>query len=92
MSVVNRINGTQSYVDHHMETIGEVFAQDYYVKIFLKIVESKNSTVEKILALDNADEICTFWNDFWFALPDNMSIRREPFFEVCDLAEGSGTI
>ena len=85
MSVV--INGTQSYVDQHKETVGEVFAQDYYVKTFLRVVESKNSTVEQILALDNADAICSFWNDFWFALPDSMNIRREPFFKVCDLAE-----
>ena len=32
-------------------------------------------------------EIINFFNDFWFALPDDPSIRVGPFFELCDLCE-----
>jgi len=32
-------------------------------------------------------DIVSLANSFWMALPDNTSIRRQPFFQLCDIAE-----
>jgi len=73
----------------HVSVIDKVFMKDYYVSIFSRVLESKNMSLEQLVDMNDPEAICTFWNVFWFALPDSMNIRREPFFEICDLAEGS---
>jgi len=87
---MNTLTINQYYVDQHKETVGEVFAKDYYVDIFMNILKYKKYTLEKVLQMTDSEEICSFWNSFWFALPDNKNIRRQPFFKVCDLAESEG--
>ena len=33
------------------------------------------------------EKLHAVWEDFWWSLPDNPSIRVQPFFEICDLCE-----
>jgi hypothetical protein len=42
---------------------------------------------EAVLAMDNEDhdKLHEMLEDLHAALPDNMSIRRQPFFDLCDL-------
>lgn len=72
----------------HKEIIGKIFSHDYYVSRFLGVIASRNTNLESLIELEDPMEICSFWNSFWIALPDSGEIRREPFFEICDLAEG----
>lgn len=66
--------------EEHAALVTKVYEYDYYVELF--------NRVRKHYA-DRKMSMCTpyFWNDFWLALPDSSAIRREPFFEICDLAE-----
>lgn len=65
-------------VECHKNTLEKVYSLDYYIDIL------PNTTPETI------QEITKFWHDFWWNLPDSGSIRREPFFDVCDIAEVHG--
>jgi hypothetical protein len=69
----------------HKQAIQAIYSTDYYVEIFHKIA---SFSPEKVYDMEDEVKICDFWNTFWFALPDNKNIRREPFFLICDLAEG----
>lgn len=62
----------------------EIVQQDYYVATFTQVASSMQIT--NIASTPRA-ELIQFWNAFWEALPDSSSIRRPPFFRVCDLAE-----
>jgi len=55
-------------------------------------LESKGfqpDAAEQYMRQSSDSEICAFWNDIYFALPDNAGIRQPPFFRLCDLAEGT---
>ena len=69
----------------HKQAIQAIYSTDYYVEIFNKIA---SFSLEKVYDMEDEVEICRFWNNFWYALPDNQDVRREPFLLICDLAEG----
>ena len=54
-------------------------------KYFLDIWETVSH--KKPLVECSKDELLKPFQDFWEELPDDPSIRRGPFFEICDLAE-----
>lgn len=62
----------------HEEVLKDVYREDYYINLLPK---TEPETIE---------EMMKFWHDFWWNLPDSGSIRREPFFKVCDIAEVYG--
>lgn len=64
----------------HDDTIGKVYENDYFVDIFSGIA-SETMTPE------TPKEIVLFWNKFWETLPDSEYIRRDPFYQICDIAE-----
>ena len=72
----------------HKSCIHELYAEQYYVSIFEGMLELYGFSKESLMKLENLNNICEFWNSFWFSLPDSKSIRRSPFFVVCELAEG----
>lgn len=74
-----------SVVEMHKSAINLIYQKDYYISLFEKL---SSFHVDKVFDMTDEEKICSFWNDFWFSLPDNNSIRREPFFLICDLAEG----
>lgn len=66
----------------------KVIANDYYTRIWdgvLKVMGMDRSGVSA--NAHDTDKLRSFVFEFWAALPDSMSIRREPFFELCDLCE-----
>ena len=66
----------------HNALVHRVTEEDYYPKVLKWMQENKTYD------LTNPFEICRFWNDFWFLLPDHGKIRHGPFFDICDMAEG----
>ena len=62
----------------------EIVQRDYYVATFAQV--AMRMQITDIASTPRA-ELIRFWNAFWEALPDSGSIRRPPFFRVCDLAE-----
>ena len=84
-----------NFIELHKQTVIKVFDLNYFTNIFLSLLTSRPYSTDSagnytyLLDLTDPVEICNFWNDFWEALPDNMSIRVDPFFDVCELAEGS---
>ena len=72
----------------HRQAYNFVFENDYYLEIFEQVCENYGGAGESY-ALQDLEKICSFWNNFWFELPDNNSIHRNPFDEICALAEGS---
>ena len=66
----------------------QIFSTDFYSAKYLAClkkldmtsidVEKKNYTPEKLH---------TLWEEFWWQLPDSSSIRRDPFFLICELCE-----
>jgi len=70
-------------VEEHKKLVQAIYEYDYYVSAFEYIKDSFD------LNFDSPEHICTFWNDFWYALPDHPAIHRDPFDRICDMAEGA---
>lgn len=65
-----------------------IFETDYYVDLYAVILAENEMSTVNFSTEDYSDaELITMWNDFWAALPEDKAIRREPFFELCNLAE-----
>lgn len=63
----------------HLELLGKVYKQEYYTRCLPKY----------ILPINAPDtDVISFWNDFWFRLPDSPAIHCPLFYEICDLIEG----
>ena len=59
-----------------------IYSNDYYVKLWEQVKNGRDIT-----GLSDED-LCTMLNDFWYILPDSLSIHRAPFNALCDLCEG----
>lgn len=59
-----------------------IYKEGYYIDLFESVlpVDYKSLSDREIV------DVC---NEFWCALPDSMSIHREPFTLLCDISEGS---
>lgn len=71
-------------VSLHIQTMDQVVKNQYFVPLFNQI----KGAFEDISTSTDPNIICEFWNAFWFELPDSTSIRRHPFDDICELAEG----
>jgi hypothetical protein len=63
-----------------------IHSSDYYLNAFNYVLALHGMTVETLAERADA-ELVSMWNAFWMNLPDNPTIRRAPFFEMCDLCE-----
>ena len=75
-------------LDLHEFTIQSIGSLDYYQDLFDDTLDAFGLTPDSVVKMTDPEEIYSFWNGFWNRLPDSKAIRREPFFSVCDLAEG----
>lgn len=71
----------------HRKVYNDVYNNDYYLLLFEQVCE-KYGGLGEAFGLQDPNKINLFWNDFWYSLPDSQSIRREPFYAICELAEG----
>jgi len=66
----------------------DIFKNRYYLQVLDHVLAKSNMTVADIGLNKISDKNLVYmWNDFWETLPDTSSIRREPFFKLCDLCE-----
>lgn len=66
----------------------EVINQDYYSLLYCTTAAKHGMMPVCILLGDYSDrQIVAMCNDFWLQLPDVSSIRRGPFWLLCDIAE-----
>jgi hypothetical protein len=74
-------------IARHNQLILDIVKEEYYVATYKWTSENR---VDKTPPHEMTDlkQICLFWNDFWFLLPDSPVIHRHPFSDVCYLAEG----
>ena len=83
----------ENVLQFHKDTLKRVFVENYYPRVFLDQFKKDHKTPESMFeeysSICDLEYICEFWNKFWAALPDNSAIRTGPFFDICDLAEGS---
>lgn len=75
--------------DAHTSTLDSVYTEQYYVSVMDDLLLSHGMSIEAAYKMTNANQICSFWHEFWNMLPDVPAIQRKPFYAVCDLAEGS---
>lgn len=68
----------------HSQTLDAVYENDYYINILDSLLNEVSSDNSEI---NTAEDIVNFWNRFWFALPDNKAIHRNPFYQICDICE-----
>jgi len=73
----------ENLLHEHKKLIQAIYDYDYFTKTFERARDSF------ILETDKPESIHGFWNHLWYMLPDNPSIRREPFYRICDFAAGS---
>lgn len=71
----------------HKQVLAQVFEEEYFPNIASRLMQTERYA--GIAESTDACLICSFWNAFWFALPDAPYIRTTIFFRICDLAEGS---
>lgn len=62
----------------HNKILDENYFVDLYKRVLFQCGNIEDQTDEELIGM---------WNGFWEYLPDDKSIRRPPFFELCDLAE-----
>ena len=74
-------------VQKHRSVYSQVYDEDYYLDIFERVCENYGG-LGNCFALQDPLKINNFWNDFWYELPDSKHIHRNPFYDICDLAEG----
>jgi hypothetical protein len=72
----------QNLFEEHKKLKAAIYDYDYYVATFERAKDSF------ILDESNGEEICGFWSHFWYMLPHSLAIQREPFYRICDFAEG----
>lgn len=63
----------------HEKVLESVYENDYYVGNLEYILDDSN--------IETAKDVILFWQRFWERLPDSGSIRRHPFYDICDIAE-----
>lgn len=66
--------------EEHDYLVSRVFAYDYYLDIFHQVLDEYTRKGIHSTSV-------SFWNDFWLALPDSPAIHRDPFYDICDIAE-----
>ena len=69
----------------HIQCVDSVMKNDYYVNTFF--ATSKYANLEELRDMKDCLEIVSFWNNFWFALPDSANIHRKPFDLICDICK-----
>ena len=75
----------QAQVAHLQRSI---FEESYFVALWQAQLAKRNMTTASIvLHQDDDSQLVLLCQDMWDALPDNPSIRRFPFFLLCDVAE-----
>jgi len=70
-------------VQEHRVCMEQVVANEYHVNAFELVV----SRHPGILECTDPAEIVSFWNEFWWELPDSPVIHRAPFSRICDICE-----
>lgn len=66
----------------------QIYDSDYFLDTYDRVVKQNNMFQLWIGKGSYPDDtIIMFCNNFWLALPDSPSIRRQPFFALCDIAE-----
>ena len=76
-------------LDLHSSTLNQIVEQDYYVDTLDSTLDSLAINLDTAHKMTNPEDIQSFWNELWYRLPDSKLIRRGPFFNICDLAEGA---
>ena len=83
----------ENVLQFHEDTLCRIINEDYYPNVFMGLAHNKkiqfNELISGLSQMEDLEKICSFWNEFWNALPDHPAIRTGPFFDICDLAEGS---
>lgn len=70
------------------ELIRLIEEYDYYTLLLNDVLGMMSMSVENLtLGVYQDTLLITFWNKFWFALPDDRYIRRPPFNELCEICE-----
>lgn len=70
------------------DVITRIYNEEYYVIIFESLLQKFNWTKEAFAdSATSPSDIITFWNDFWFLLPDSPVIHCPLFYDICDIAE-----
>lgn len=61
--------------------VDAIYDTKYYVNILERLCYTPT--------LHNQSNAISILNEFWFALPDNSSIRTPVFFQLCDVIDGA---
>lgn len=72
---------TPEQLAHVQSVIDAIWRAEYYLPQWDAV---RHTTALSGMVLE---EMLKPFQDFWDALPDSKSVRRAPFFDVCDLAE-----
>ena len=76
------------YQQRSLELLQEIYRLDYWSSRLTSCLERLKMTADGVKGFQYSKaELNHLWNEFWFVLPDNASIRTETFFKLCDLAE-----
>lgn len=80
-----------SYAEKVAALSQRVAQLDYYPTIWQRVMLAHGMTNQGIAEqLYEHQALAEAVFDFWDALPDTMAIRRDPFFDLCDLCEWEG--
>lgn len=65
-----------------------ILSAKYFLDELSATIGKQGVTVDGInKGMYSDQELILLWNEFWIDLPDDLTIRRAPFLELCDLCE-----
>jgi hypothetical protein len=71
---------TQQLEDKIKSLVEAIYDTSYFTRILERMCDPRT--------LHTNPKAISILNEFWFALPDNSSIRTPVFFQLCDVIEG----
>ena len=74
---------TLAQLEEINSAIRKIYDYDYYVSLWESVYKTLPGEIETV----DVSDAYKIFQTFWEALPDHSAIRRDPFIDICDMAE-----
>lgn len=74
---------TLAQLEEINSAIRKIYDYDYYVSLWENVYKTLPGEIETV----DVSDAYKIFQTFWDALPDHSAIRRDPFIDICGMAE-----
>lgn len=80
------------FLNFHKSLVNAVYEINYHKELFESIIQNSGLTRDQFFAQTDLSTIGKIWQNFLQQLPDNDSIQRVPFFDICEICDLCATL